>query len=88
MFKNCSTEMWDYSKMSKSRVPLQVSNKFAERLKELQRSIRRSTGNDRSLRDLTEDLVNTELFEEIEKKLTKTNLNGIDIKVRFDRRIL
>lgn len=74
--------------MSKSRVPLQVSNKFAERLKELQRSIRRSTGNDRSLRDLTEDLVNTELFEEIEKKLTKTNLNGIDIKVRFDRRIL
>lgn len=74
--------------MSKSRVPLQVSNKFAERLKELQRSIRRSTGNDRSLRDLTEDLVNTELFEEIEKKLTKTGINGLDIKVRFDRRIL
>lgn len=74
--------------ISKSRVPLQVSNKFAERLKELQRSIRKSTGNDRSLRDLTEDLVNTELFEEIEKKLTKTNLNGIDLKVRFDRRIL
>lgn len=73
--------------MTKQRVPLQVSDKFALKLKELQRSIRKSTGNERSLRDLTEDLVNTELFEEIEKKLLKKDVNGIDIKVRFDRRM-
>jgi hypothetical protein len=72
--------------MSKVRVPLQVSDKFALKLKDLQRSIRKSTGNERSLRDLTEDLVNTELFEEIEKKLLKKDVNSMDIKVKFDFR--
>jgi methyltransferase-like protein len=72
----------------KIRVPLQVSDKFALKLKELQRSIRKSTGDEVSLRDLTENLVNTQAFEEIEKKLLNKNINGIDIKLRFDRRIL
>lgn len=73
--------------MSKSRVPLQVSEKFAIKLRDLQRAIRKSTGDERSLRDLTEDLVNTDLFDEIEKKLIKGKINAIDIKVKFDRRL-
>lgn len=74
--------------MTKQRVPLQVSDKFALKLKELQRSIRKSTGDEISLRDLTENLVNTQAFDEIEKKLLNKNINGIDLRIRFDKRSL
>lgn len=70
-----------------NRVPLQVSPRFSDKLKELQRKIRMKTGNDRSLRDLTDDLVSTPAFEEIEKKLISGDVK-MDIKIRFDRRIL
>jgi hypothetical protein len=73
--------------MSKSRVPLQVSEKFAIKLRDIQKAIRRFTGEERSLRDLTEDLVNTDLFDEVEKRLIKGKINAIDINVKFDRRI-
>lgn len=70
-----------------NRVPLQVSPKFSDKLKELQKKIRMKTGNDRSLRDLTDDLVSTPVFEEIEKKLVNGDIK-MDIKIRFDRRML
>lgn len=75
--------------MSKSnnRTPLQVSPKFAEKLKELQRKIRMKTGNDRSLRDLTEDIAFTPMFDELEKKILNGNIK-MDINIKFDRRIL
>lgn len=73
--------------MAKSnRIPLQVSPKFNEKLKELQRKIRMKTGNDRSLRDLTEDIAMSQMFEEVEKKLLDNGIN-MDIKIKFDRRI-
>ena len=68
-----------------NRTPLQVSPKFALKLKELQRKIRMKTGNDRSLRDLTDDLVTTKVFEDMEKKILNGDIK-MDIKVRFDRR--
>ena len=70
-----------------NRVPLQVSPRFSDKLKELQRNIRMKTGNDRSLRELTEDIVSTPIFEEIERKLLNGDIK-MDIKIRFDRRML
>ena len=71
----------------KSRSPLQVSDKFLNRLKELQRKIRMETGNERSLRELTDDLVSTPAFEEVEKRLSKQD-NEINFSIKFDKRLL
>lgn len=70
-----------------NRVSLQVSPKFAEKLKDLQRKIRMKTGNDRSLRDLTDDISSSKLFEDMEKRILERNIN-MDIKIRFDRRLI
>lgn len=70
--------------MAHNRVPLQVSENFLLKLKEVQRKIRMKTGNERSLRKLTEDLVTTMAFEELEKRITKGNDVNMDIKIRMD----
>lgn len=73
---------------NKTRVPLQVSVKFADRLKELQRKIRMQTGTDKSLRDLTDEIVSLDLFSDVENKILKQG-NGsgnIEFKVKLDRR--
>jgi uncharacterized protein YihD (DUF1040 family) len=70
-----------------NRIPLQVSPKFADKLKDLQRKIRMKTGNDRSLRDLTDDLVSSKIFEDIEQQILNQGMK-IDFKIRFDRRLL
>jgi len=71
---------------TKPRSPLQVSDKFLNKLKDLQKKVRMSTGTERSLRELTDDLVSTPAFEELEKKIGKKDINiGLDIK--FDRRM-
>ena len=69
-----------------NRTPLQVSPKFLEKLKELQRKIRMQTGNDRSLRELTDDLSTAQIFDEVEKKIIGKKID-MDIKIRMDRRI-
>lgn len=71
----------------KTRIPMQVSDKFEKKLKELQKKIRMTTGNDRSLRDLTEDLVATGLFEDVEKKILRKDIGGIDLRIKFDGRM-
>lgn len=71
--------------MSKNRVPLQVSERFLEKLKELQRKIRMKTGDDKSLRELTEKITSTQAFEELENKIIQNDFD-IDIKIRMDRR--
>jgi len=73
--------------MPKTRTPLQVSPKFLEALKDLQRKIRMKTGNDRSLRELTDDLASTPAFQELEKKIEGGNIN-MDIRVKMDMRKL
>jgi len=70
---------------NKSRVPLQVSDKFLEKLKELQKKIRMKTGDDVSMRKLTEDIVGTEAFDELEKKIIKGDID-VDIRIKMDRR--
>lgn len=70
--------------MSKSRVPLQVSPKFMQKLKEIQKKIMMK-GQQISLRDLTEDIANLPVLNEIENKLIKKDIN---IGIKFDRRII
>jgi hypothetical protein len=70
--------------MTKIRRPLQVSDKFLEKLKELQRKIRMKTGDDKSLRELTENIVETDVFEELEKQIIQGNVT--DIKLKMDKR--
>ena len=71
--------------MVKTRTPLQVSPKFLEALKDLQRKIRMSSGDDISLRELTDNLVSTQAFQEVERRLIKGDLKA-DIQIRFDMR--
>lgn len=73
--------------MAKSRSPLQVSDKFLNKLKELQKKIRMKTGTERSLRSLTDDLVTTPAFDEVEKKILNNDLK-FDFTIKFDKRLL
>lgn len=74
--------------MSKpNRTPLQVSPQFLNKLKELQRKIRMTTGDEKSLRELTDHIASSNIFNDVEKLISnKTNKIDMDIKVRFDRR--
>ena len=71
---------------NKTRTPLQVSVKFADRLKELQKRIRMQTGTEKSLRDLTDEIVSLDLFSDVENKILKQGNGSVDIKIKLDRR--
>ena len=66
----------------KPRVPLQVSPIFQQKLKQLKQKFNEN-GIDKSLRDLTEDLVNLNLFKEIENNIGNIKM---DIRIRMDKR--
>lgn len=72
-----------------NRMPLQVSPEFKRKLDEIQKKIMKTQGEKRSLREITEEIISSPLFREIENKIVKSD-NGIkaEIKIRFDRRIL
>ncbi len=70
--------------MVKRRVPMQVSPEFEMRLKRLQMEIMKKDGKNISLRDLTERIIKSVDFEDLEKKLI--NNFTFDIKVTMDRR--
>lgn len=71
--------------MGKTRVPMQVSPKFEDRLKKLQIEIRKKDGKNISLRDLTEEITKSIDFNEFEKNLLKS-VSQLDIKITMDRR--
>ena len=71
----------------RNRIPLQVSPEFWDKLKSLQRKIMMS-GKEKSLRDLTHDIANSSAFQELETKLLKNQGLNMDIRVKFDRRLL
>lgn len=75
--------------MAKSRSPLQVSDNFHKKMLELQKRIMMKTGEKPSLRFLTDKLINTNAFEELEGMLLKRqkNPNMIDFNIKFDRRL-
>jgi len=63
----------------KKRVPLQVSPEFRIKLKEIQGHLK-IKGIDKSIRDITEQLANTNIMEDFKINLT-TN-----IRIRMDKR--
>lgn len=69
--------------MAKGRVPMQVSPKFKEKLKEMQRKIIAS-GHDISLRDLTEEITISNSLDQIEERLKLKKIK--DINLRLDKR--
>lgn len=77
------------NKMAKlNRSPLQVSPEFKKRLDEIQRKIMISKGEHKSLREITDDIVTSPMFLDIENSLIKTSNIKFDIRVRFDKRKL
>ena len=72
----------------KNRIPLQVSPEFKRKLDEIQRKIMMAKGEKISLRAITEDIIASPLFNDIEKELIKSGNIKMDIKVKLDGRIL
>lgn len=70
----------------KSRVPMQVSPIFEDKIKKLQSEIMRKAGKNVSLRDLTERVAKTTSFDQVEKAIL--NAGNFDLKINFDRRKL
>ena len=73
----------------KIRIPLQVSPEFKNKLDEIQKKIMMAIGEKKSLREITENIINSPYFNDIEKNMVKPNGDiKMDIKLRFDRRVL
>jgi len=76
-------------KIAKSnRSPLQVSPYFKKKLDDIQKKIMFAQGEKRSLREITDDIVTSPMFSEIEKNLVKAGNIKVDFKVRLDRRVI
>lgn len=71
--------------MVKNRVPMQVSPKFKEKLKEIKRKMS-SAGKDISLRDLTEEIATTDSLNAIEEKIIQKKIKDINLKLDGRRR--
>jgi len=69
------------------RSPLQVSPTFKKRLDEIQKKIMMSQGEKKSLREITDEIVLSPMFPDIEKSLIKAGNIKIDFKVKMDRRM-
>lgn len=71
----------------KKRKPMQVAEKFAIEMKNLQKDVMMAIGKDPSLRDLTEKIATHPLFNEIKKDIAKgKNDIKMDIKIKLDGR--
>jgi len=69
-------------------VPLQTSPEFKRRLDEIQKKIMMAKGKKVSLREITEQIIKSPLFNDIEKNLIKAGDIKFDVKIRFDKRLL
>lgn len=70
-----------------NRQPLQVSPKFLAKLKDLQKKMRMTTGEEVSLRALTENIVSSPIFEDLEKRLLQGDKINLDVRIKMDRRL-
>ena len=71
-----------------NRTPLQVSPEFKRKLDEIQRGIMRSQGEKKSLREITDDIVASPMFRDIERNLINSGDIKVDLKIKFDKRFL
>jgi hypothetical protein len=67
---------------------MQVSPEFKRKLDEIQRKIMMAKGIKPSLREITENIIRSPLFSDIEKEIVKSGNINLDVKIRFDRRFL
>ena len=73
--------------MTLKRRPLQASETFLTELKNLQCRIRKETGLNPSFRELTDDFVKNDMFNELEKRILKKKDNpNLNFTIRFDKR--
>lgn len=71
--------------MVKKRVPLQVSPEFREKLKELKRKVNATNKVETSMRELTEEISKSAVFESIENEILRGGV-GVDLRIKFDGR--
>jgi hypothetical protein len=69
-----------------NRSPLQVSPEFKRKLDEIQKKIMFAQGEKKSLREITEEIIASPLFNDIEKSIIKSGDIKMDIKIRLDGR--
>ena len=69
---------------NKSRVPMQVSPAFEQRIKKLQKEIMKKDGEKISMRDLTEKMAHAVNFEDFERSIL--SVANMDLGINFDRR--
>ena len=67
-------------------MPLQTSPEFKRRLDEIQKKIMMAKGKKVSLREITEQIIKSPLFNDIEKNLIKAGDIKVDFNVKMDIR--
>jgi len=72
----------------KNRIPLQVDPQFKKKLDDIQKKIMMAKGQKVSLREITNEIISSPLFNDIENSIIKAGDVKMDIRLRFDRRIL
>lgn len=72
----------------KNRTPLQVSPQFKQKLDEIQKKIMMAQGEKRSLREITNDIIASPFFNDIEKNIIRSGNLDMDIRIKLDRRFL
>lgn len=72
----------------KRRRTLQSTPEFLERLRRLQGKIKATSGIEPSLTELTDKILKTPAFEEVERQvLSQGEENLLKFRVRFDRKL-
>jgi len=66
-----------------NRKNLKIKEETAKRLKMLQAKIKLNQGIEKSLTDLTDEILNVPAFKKVEEDLLKKKLK-FDVKIRFD----
>jgi hypothetical protein len=71
-----------------NRNPVQVSPEFKRKLDEIQKKIMMSQGEKKSLREITEEIITSPQFKDIENNIIKAGNINMDIRIRLDGRKL
>jgi hypothetical protein len=71
-----------------NRIPLQVSPEFKRKLDEIQKKIMFAQGEKKSLREITNEIIASPQFTDIEREIIKSGNIKMDIKIKLDRRFL
>jgi len=70
-----------------NRKPIQSSNEWHNWLKQIQREIMLTRGENRSIPEIQDAILKDPNLKEIEKNLIKKSNLKMDIKLKFDRRL-